>query len=86
MKNFQMINQLQGLEISYSHNIADLDSPLEKAIMSLKALLASQTVTAEQIGILQQTLYYLNSSHLLAPDLYTQVQEGGVLLDKEQQV
>ena len=85
MKNSQMTTQLQGLENTFSTTLADLDSPLEKAIATLKALLASQSVTVEQIGMIQQILFYLNSSHLLTPDLYTQVQQGGVLLDKEEQ-
>ena len=81
-----MIDYLKSLDNSFSNKLANLDSPLEKAILTLKTLLESQTVSAEQNGILQQALNYLNSSHLLAPDLLNQVKEGGVVLDKEQQV
>lgn len=84
--NSKLTNQLQGLENSLSTAIADLDSPLEKAIMSVKVLLASDSISSSQVRILHSILEFLNSSHLMTPDLYGQVKCGKVVMDKEQEV
>jgi hypothetical protein len=63
-----------------------LDSPLEKAILAVKLLLASSNISTSHIRILHTILQYLNSSHLMTPDLYQQVKSGDVVMDKEQQV
>lgn len=84
--NSKLQRQLRGLEHSYSTTIADLESPLEKAIASIKLLLASPHITGSQIRILHEILVCLNSSHLMAPDLYHQVTSGEVVMDKEEEV
>ncbi|KAI8901726.1 hypothetical protein BC833DRAFT_576414 [Globomyces pollinis-pini] len=83
--NSKLTRQLQGLETSFSTKIADLDSPLEKAILGLKLLLASPHITGAQIRTLHMILQCLNSSNLMAPNLYQQVKSGDVVIDREQQ-
>ena len=84
--NSKLQRQLKGLEHSYSSSIADLESPLEKAITCIKLLLASPQISGSQIRILHEILLCLNSSHLMAPDLYNQVISGEVVIDKEEEV
>lgn len=84
--NNKLQRQLQGLEASYTNRIADLESPLEKAIIGVKLLLTSPAITGAQIRILHDILLCLNSSNLTAPDLYKQIKTGGVLIDKEEEV
>jgi hypothetical protein len=83
--NSKLVNQLKGFEDTFSTTIADLDSPLEKAILSVKLMLASPVLSCQQIRILHSILQFLNSSHLHAPDLYQQVKNGDVIMDKEEQ-
>jgi hypothetical protein len=84
--NSKLRNQLQGLENTYSTRMADLNSPLEKAIVGIKLLLASSQITASQIRSLNTILQYLSSSHLMMPNFYQQVQRGDMVMDEEQQV
>jgi hypothetical protein len=84
--NSKLQKQLKGLEHTYCSKIADLESPLEKAITSIKLLLASPQISGSQIRILHEILVCLNSSHLMAPDLYHQVTSGEVVMDKEEEV
>ncbi|KAJ3304808.1 cGMP-inhibited 3',5'-cyclic phosphodiesterase B [Kappamyces sp. JEL0829] len=83
--NSKLQRQLKGLENTFSSRIADLESPLEKAIAGIKLLLASSHITGSQIRILHEILICLNSSHLMTPDLYNQVKNGGVVMDKEEE-
>ncbi|KAJ3273736.1 cAMP-specific 3',5'-cyclic phosphodiesterase 4D [Terramyces sp. JEL0728] len=85
MMNTKLQRQLRGLESTFHSRMADLDSPLEKAILGVKLLLASPHITGTQIRTLHMILQCLNSSNLMAPDLYQQVKNGEVLMDKEQQ-
>ncbi|KAL2911343.1 isocitrate dehydrogenase (NAD(+)) idh1 [Polyrhizophydium stewartii] len=82
--NAKLHKQLRGLQSSYESGIADLDSPLEKAIMGVKALLCSH-INAEQIRLLHIILNCLTASNLMAPDLYQQVKRGDVQVDDEQE-
>eukprot|EP00842_Homolaphlyctis_polyrhiza_P005886 jgi/Hompol1/6299/HPOL_004922-RA len=82
--NAKLQKQLRGLQSSYESNIADLDSPLEKAIMGVKALLCSH-INGSQIRLLHHVLSFLTSSNLMAPDLYQQVKRGDVQVDSEQE-
>lgn len=84
--NSKLQTQLRGLEHTYSSTIADLESPLEKAIATIKLLLASAHISGTQIRLLHEVLVCLNSSHLMTPDLYQQVTSGGVVIDKEEEV
>ncbi|OAJ42348.1 3'5'-cyclic nucleotide phosphodiesterase [Batrachochytrium dendrobatidis JEL423] len=82
--NAKLHKQLRGLLSSYESGIADLDSPLEKAIMGVKALLCSH-INTEQIRLLHIILACLTSSNLMTPDLYQQVRRGDVHVDDEQE-
>jgi hypothetical protein len=84
--NSKLRDQLQGLENTYSSRMADLNSPLEKAIMGIKLLLASSQVSTPQIRSLHTILQYLSSTHLMMPNFYQQVQRGDMVIDEEQQV
>jgi hypothetical protein len=84
--NHKLQKQLKGLETSYANRIADLESPLEKAINGVKLLLTSPSITGAQIRILHEILLCLNSSNLTAPDFYKQIKNGGVLINKEEKV
>ncbi|KAI8800487.1 hypothetical protein BJ742DRAFT_69982 [Cladochytrium replicatum] len=84
--NTKLFKQLMGLQRSYISRIAaDLDSPLEKAIMGLKYLMASPGVGAEHAPVLEMIMACLNSPNLMTPDLEHQVQRGQVDVDPEQE-
>ncbi|KAJ3053618.1 hypothetical protein HK102_011676, partial [Quaeritorhiza haematococci] len=83
--NSKLHKQLSSLQKSYTNRIADLDSPLEKAIYGLKVLMASPYVSAEHLKTLDMIMGCLNSPNLLAPDLDQQVKRGQVEVDDEQE-
>jgi hypothetical protein len=84
--NHKLQKQLKGLEASYTNRIADLESPLEKAINGVKLLLTAPSITGSQIRILHDILLCLNSSNLTAPDFYKQIKNGDVQINKEEEV
>ncbi|KAJ3410427.1 hypothetical protein HDV05_003813 [Chytridiales sp. JEL 0842] len=63
---------------------ADLDSPLEKAMMALRSLLLDPSFPPEHQGTLELILACLSCPDLLEPDLDFQVREGQVEIDEEQ--
>lgn len=84
--NVKLRKQLKGLQKGYESRIADLDSPLEKAIYGLRCLMANPSVGAEHLKTLNMIMGCLSSPNLLAPDLDQQVMRGQVEVDDEQEV
>ncbi|KAJ3356818.1 hypothetical protein HDU83_009630 [Entophlyctis luteolus] len=91
-KNLQ--SQLDGLERSLlaaaaSRNngspAADLSSPLERAMIAIRGLLADSQMSEEHLGVLELVMACLSSPNLLTPDLDVQVKEGNVAIDDEQE-
>ncbi|KAJ3050263.1 cAMP-specific 3',5'-cyclic phosphodiesterase 4D [Rhizophlyctis rosea] len=83
--NSKLKKQLKGLQRTYVSRIADLDSPLEKAIYGIKYLMASPYVSAEHLKTMDMVMGCLNSPNLMAPDLDQQVKRGQVEVDDEQE-
>ncbi|KAJ1568771.1 cAMP-specific 3',5'-cyclic phosphodiesterase 4D, partial [Nowakowskiella sp. JEL0078] len=83
--NNKLQKQLKVLQSTYTSRIADLDSPLEKAIVGLKSLIASPQISADQYSVLDMIMECLNSPNLLTPDLEHQVVRGQVEVDSEQE-
>lgn len=84
--NMKLHDQLSGLIKGYSNKIADLDSPLEKAIYGIKSLLASPSMSIEHLQTLQLILACLNSTNILTPDFDSQMRTGGIDVTDEQKV
>ncbi|KAJ3063019.1 hypothetical protein HDU98_001113, partial [Podochytrium sp. JEL0797] len=89
-KNLQ--SQLDGLERSLlaaaaSNGIpaADLSSPLERAMLAIRGMMADPMMDGENLGILELVMACLSSPNLLTPDLDVQVKEGNVAIDDEQE-
>ncbi|KAJ3152833.1 cAMP-specific 3',5'-cyclic phosphodiesterase 4D [Geranomyces variabilis] len=83
--NVKLRKQLKGLQKGYESRIADLDSPLEKAIYGLRCLMANPGVGAEHLKTLTMIMSCLSLPNLLAPDLDQQVMRGQVQVDDEQE-
>ena len=83
--NNKLLSQLKGLQYSYENRLLNFDSPIEKAIMGVKAVLCSP-ISSEQIRILTLVLSCLTSTNIASPDLYQQVKVGNVMVDDEQEV
>ena len=84
--NLKLKQQLSGLLNGYSKKIADLDSPIEKAIYAIKSLLASPSMTAENLQTLHLILACLNSTNIMTPELINQMKAGSIEMDEEQKV
>ena len=84
--NLKLRKQLSGLIHGYSKTMADLDSPLEKSIYAVKILLASPSMSAEDLQTLHLILSLLNSTSLTVPDLNAQIKSGEIDLDDEEKV
>ncbi|KAJ3020337.1 hypothetical protein HKX48_000950 [Thoreauomyces humboldtii] len=84
--NVKLRKQLKGLQKGFESRIADLDSPLEKAIYGLRCLMANPSVGAEHLKTLTMIMSCLSLPNLLAPDLDQQVMRGQVQVDDEQEV
>ncbi|KAJ3031521.1 UNVERIFIED_CONTAM: hypothetical protein HDU68_003057 [Siphonaria sp. JEL0065] len=90
-KNLQ--SQLDGLERSLlmaaaSRNgilSADLSSPLERAMLAIRGMMADPLMDTEHLGVLELVMACLSSPNLLTPDLDVQVKEGNVAIDDEQE-
>ncbi|KAJ3108886.1 cAMP-specific 3',5'-cyclic phosphodiesterase 4C [Phlyctochytrium bullatum] len=83
-------SQLEGLEKSMllaagrqDLTPADLDSPLEKAMLAVRALLMDPTVRRQHKNVLDVVMACLSSPNLLTPDLDLQVRRGQVEMDQE---
>ncbi|KAJ3129283.1 cAMP-specific 3',5'-cyclic phosphodiesterase 4D [Nowakowskiella sp. JEL0407] len=83
--NNKLQNQLKGLQSNFKTKIADLESPLEKAILGLKTMMANPQITADLYDTLDMVLTCLNSPNLLQPDLEKQVTRGQVEVNSEQE-
>lgn len=84
--NTKLNDQLSGLLKGFSNRIADLDSPVEKAIYGIKTLLAGPSTTPEQLRTLQWILTCLNSTNILTPDFDSQMKTGCIVVNDEQKV
>ncbi|KAL3899351.1 MAG: hypothetical protein SGCHY_002110 [Lobulomycetales sp.] len=82
----KLVEQLKRLQKTYSHQVADFDSPLEKSIILVKSILADPSLQQKHISSLSKLLALLKSGDLMTPDIEKQVQGGFVDLDKEQEV
>ncbi|KAJ3294990.1 hypothetical protein HDU79_010064 [Rhizoclosmatium sp. JEL0117] len=86
-------SQLDGLERSLlaaaaSKNgipTADLSSPLERAMMAIRGMMADPLMDEVHLGVLELVMACLSSPNLLTPDLDVQVKEGNVAIDDEQE-
>ncbi|KAJ3208827.1 cAMP-specific 3',5'-cyclic phosphodiesterase 4D, partial [Dinochytrium kinnereticum] len=83
-------SQLEGLERSLlaasgrqDLTPADLDSPLEKAMLAVRSLLMDPTVRRQHKNVLDVVMACLSSPNLLTPDLDLQVKRGQVEMDVE---
>ncbi|KAJ3114020.1 hypothetical protein HK100_001822 [Physocladia obscura] len=86
-------SQLDGLERSLlaaaasrnGFSTADLSSPLERAMLAIRGLIADASIAEEHVGVLELVMACLSSPNLLTPDLDVQVKEGNVSIDDEQE-
>jgi hypothetical protein len=85
-------SQLDGLERSLlaaagksDLTPADLDSPLEKAMLAVRSLILDESLGGRHKAILELVMACLSSPDLLTPDLDLQVQQGQVEIDDEQE-
>ncbi|KAJ3143784.1 High affinity cAMP-specific 3',5'-cyclic phosphodiesterase 7A, partial [Irineochytrium annulatum] len=83
-------SQLEGLERSLlaasgkdNITLADLDSPLEKAMLAVRSLLLDGRLSRDQKNVLDLVMACLSSPNLLTPDLDRQVKRGEVEMDVE---
>ncbi|KAJ3105149.1 cAMP-specific 3',5'-cyclic phosphodiesterase 4D [Phlyctochytrium planicorne] len=84
-------SQLEGLERSMlavsgrnaEVSIADLDSPLEKAMVNVRSLMMDPTVRSKHKKVLDVVMACLSSPNLLTPDLDVQVKRGEVEMSSE---
>ncbi|KAI8822965.1 uncharacterized protein EV422DRAFT_386421 [Fimicolochytrium jonesii] len=83
--NVKLRRQLKGLQKGFESRIADLDSPLEKAIYGLRALMGNPSLDAEHLKSLTMIMSCLSVPNLFAPDLDQQVKRGQVEVDDEQE-
>ncbi|KAJ3102429.1 High affinity cAMP-specific 3',5'-cyclic phosphodiesterase 7A [Phlyctochytrium planicorne] len=79
----KLMDQLKDLNRNYSDQIADFDSPLEKAIAMVKGIRTDPGLVREHFESLGVVLALLNSSDLMTPDIERQVEGGRVALDEE---
>ncbi|KAJ3215732.1 hypothetical protein HDU67_010370 [Dinochytrium kinnereticum] len=79
----KLMDQLRELNRNYSDQIADFDSPLEKAIAMVKGIRTDPGVGRDHFESLGMVLALLNSSDLMTPDIERQVEGGRVALDEE---
>ncbi|KAI9346030.1 hypothetical protein DFJ73DRAFT_761398 [Zopfochytrium polystomum] len=85
-------SQLDGLEKSLlaasgknGLTPADLDSPLEKAMLAVRSLLLDASLQPDHKNVLDVVMACLSSPNLLTPDLDVQLREGQVAIDDEQE-
>jgi len=74
--NSKLISQLNRIERGFANEAADLDAPIEKAISTIRSLMASPTIGPEHLKALGMVLCYLQVPNLFAPDLDRQVTQG----------
>jgi len=74
--NSKLVSQLNRIERDYANEAADLDAPIEKAIITIRSLMASPTIGPEHLKALGMVLCYLQVPNLFAPDLDKQVTQG----------
>ncbi|KAJ3090896.1 Calcium/calmodulin-dependent 3',5'-cyclic nucleotide phosphodiesterase 1C [Quaeritorhiza haematococci] len=82
-----LMEQLHKLHKTYvmSSQVADFESPLEKAILICKTILSDPSTPLEHLQSLNILLMLLKSGDLMRPDLERQVEGGQVDLDEEQE-
>ncbi|TPX66966.1 hypothetical protein SpCBS45565_g04146 [Spizellomyces sp. 'palustris'] len=79
-------NKLKGLQKQYSLQAADLDSPLEKAIQTVKSVMANPSLDTSTFKHLSKVLAWLSDSErLFTPELGKQLSGGFMGLDQEQE-
>lgn len=86
MVSKRLDKEFESLQSSVALQIADLESPLEKAILYASCLLSDPESTDRQTHLVNMILACLNESNLMAPDLYQQLLNGNVTVDNEQEV
>jgi len=74
--NSKLVSQLNRIERGFANEAADLDAPIEKAIITIRSLMASPTIGPEHLKALGMVLCYLQVPNLFAPDLDQQVTQG----------
>jgi hypothetical protein len=74
--NSKLVSQLNRIEKGFANEAADLDAPIEKAIITIRSLMASPTIGPEHLKALGMVLCYLQVPNLFAPDLDQQVTQG----------
>jgi len=74
--NSKLKSQLNRIERGFANEAADLDAPIEKAISTVRSLMASPTIGPEHLKALSLVLCYLQVPNLFAPDLDQQVNQG----------
>ncbi|KAJ3416597.1 hypothetical protein HDV05_000879 [Chytridiales sp. JEL 0842] len=83
--NDKLRNQLSNLQRSYQYQASDMDSPLEKSIMTLKSVLANPNLdvwVAEQI---QNTIQWLSTSENLFTPSFDRNENSNTVIDDEQE-
>ncbi|KAI8812445.1 hypothetical protein BJ742DRAFT_768518 [Cladochytrium replicatum] len=74
--NDRLRHQLSGLQRAYEGRAADLHSPLEKSMMTVKSLMADPSLPKALYSRLQRLLALLQTNDLLTPDLKQNTQNG----------
>lgn len=74
--NSKLVSQLNRIEKGLVNEAADLDAPIEKAIITVRSLMASPTIGPEHLKALDLVLSYLQLPNLFTPDLDQQVTQG----------
>lgn len=73
--NEKLVKQLEALQNSYSSGMIDLESPLEKAILLSKSMIADPKISSHNLENLRTLLQLLVSPNINTPDFEAQLNE-----------
>ncbi|KAJ3179602.1 cAMP-specific 3',5'-cyclic phosphodiesterase 4D [Geranomyces variabilis] len=80
-------DRLHGLQREYSVQAADLETPMEKAIATIKSVMADPSLSRDAFDHLAKVQVWLsNSDKLFTPDLEAQLTAGVTGVDEEQEL
>jgi hypothetical protein len=84
--NDKLRHQLNNLQKSYQYQASDLDSPLEKALMTLKSILANPNLDAHISEQINRTIQWLSASENLFTPSFGDNENMDAIIDDEQEV
>ncbi|KAJ3166719.1 cAMP-specific 3',5'-cyclic phosphodiesterase 4D [Geranomyces variabilis] len=80
-------DRLHGLQREFSVQAADLETPMEKAIATIKSVMADPSLSRDTFDHLAKVQVWLsNSDKLFTPDLEAQLTAGVTGVDEEQEL